>query len=117
MPSIPQTVATTNLSWRPVVRITDVEAIVLDTGKNWSDPNEAVEVHGVRFVSLIRIATDEGIVGWSDIETQPHVGRAIVEAPSGGMVGFEGLRSVLVGEDPLEHERLWQKMYRHLAYY
>jgi len=99
------------------MRITDVEAIVLDTGKNWSDPSEAVEVHGVRFVSLIRIATDEGIVGWSDIETQPHVGRAIVEAPSGGMVGFEGLRTALLGEDPLEHERLWQKMYRHLAYY
>jgi L-rhamnonate dehydratase len=99
------------------MRITDVEAIVLDTGKNWSDPSEAVEVHGVRFVSLIRIDTDEGIVGWSDIETQPHVGRAIVEAPSGGMVGFEGLRTALLGEDPLEHERLWQKMYRHLAYY
>jgi L-rhamnonate dehydratase len=97
--------------------ITDVEAIVLDTGKDYPDPAAAGEAHGVRFVSLLKISTDTGITGWSDIETQPHVGKAIVDAPSGGAVGFEGLRSALVGEDPLERERLWQKMYRYLAYY
>lgn len=97
--------------------ITDVEAIVLDTGKNYPNPAEAGEAHGVRFVSLLKISTDAGIVGWSDIETQPHVGKAIVEAPSGGTVGFESLRAALVGEDPLERERLWQKAYRYLAYY
>jgi L-alanine-DL-glutamate epimerase-like enolase superfamily enzyme len=99
------------------MKIVDVEAMVLDTGKNYSDPNEAAESHGVRFVSLIKITTDEGIVGWSDIETQPHVGRAIVEAPSGGAIGFESIKAALVGEDPLEHERLFQKMNRYLAYY
>lgn len=99
------------------MKITDVEAIVLDTGKPYTDPAEAQEAHGVRFVSLIKITTDEGIVGWSDIETQPHVAKAIVDAPSGGAVGFEGLRAALLGEDPLEHERLWQKMYRFMAYY
>ena len=97
--------------------ITDVEAIVLDTGKNYSDPSQASESHGVRFVSLLRISTDEGINGWSDIETQPHVGKAIVDAPSGGAIGFESLKAALIGENPLEHERLWQKMYRYLAYY
>jgi L-rhamnonate dehydratase len=99
------------------VIITDVEAIVLDTGKDYPDPAAAGEAHGVRFVSLLKISTDAGITGWSDIETQPHVGKAIVDAPSGGAVGFEGLRSALLGEDPLERERLWQKMYRYLAYY
>jgi L-alanine-DL-glutamate epimerase-like enolase superfamily enzyme len=99
------------------MKIVDVEAMVLDTGKNYSDPNEAAESHGVRFVSLIKITTDEGIVGWSDIETQPHVGKAIVEAPSGGAIGFESIKAALVGEDPLEHERLFQKMNRYLAYY
>ena len=97
--------------------ITDVEAFVLDTGKDYPDPAAAGEAHGVRFVSLLKISTDAGITGWSDIETQPHVGKAIVDAPSGGAVGFEGLRGALVGEDPLERERLWQKMYRYLAYY
>lgn len=74
-------------------------------------------MHGIRFLSLLKITTDEGIVGWSDIETQPHVGKVVVEAPSGGQIGFESLRAALLGENPLEHERLWQKMYRYLAYY
>ncbi len=99
------------------MKITDVEAMVLDTGRNYPDPKEAAEAHGVRFVALVKVTTDEGIVGWSDIETQPHTGKQIVEAPSGGSIGFESLRAALIGEDPLERERLWQKMYRYLAYY
>jgi len=99
------------------MKITNVEAIVLDTGKDYPDPSTAVEAHGVRFIALLKITTDEGLTGWSDIETQPHVARAIVDAPSGGQIGFEGLRSALVGEDPFERERLWQKMYRYMAYY
>src|SRR6266542_1135502 len=99
------------------MRINDVEAMVLDTGKDYSRPEEAGEAHGVRFISLVKVSTDEGICGWSDIETQPHVARQIVDVPSGGAVGFESLRRALIGEDPLEHERLWQKMYRYLAYY
>jgi len=43
----------------------------------------------VRFVSLVKVVTDEGIVGWSDVETQPHVGHAIVNAPSSDVRGFE----------------------------
>ncbi len=73
------------------MKITNVEAIVLDTGKNYPDPQEAAEAHGVRFVCLIRITTDEGIAGWSDVETQPHVGKAIVDAPPGGAAGFESV--------------------------
>ncbi len=99
------------------MKITTVDAYVLDTGQDYPDPAVAAEAHGVRFVCLLRIGTDAGIVGWSDVETQPHVGRAIVELPSGGQVGFESLRSALVGENPLERERLWQKMYRYMAYY
>lgn len=99
------------------MKITNVEAMVLDTGKDYPDSSVAAEAHGVRFLSLLKINTDEGITGWADVETQPHVGKAIVDAPSGGQIGFESLRAALVGEDPLEHERLWQKMYRYLGYY
>jgi L-alanine-DL-glutamate epimerase-like enolase superfamily enzyme len=99
------------------VKITDVEAMVLDSGKDYANPVGAAEAHGVRFVALIKVTTDAGIVGWSDVETQPHVGRAIVELPSSGQVGFESLRSALIGEDPLERERLWQKMYTFVGYF
>ena len=99
------------------MKITDVQAIVLDTGKDYSDPSEAAEAHGVRFVLLIKVTTDAGVTGYCDVETQPHTGKAIVDAPSGGAVGFESVRAALIGEDPLQRERLWQKMYRYLAYY
>ena len=99
------------------MKITDVEAMVLDTGKDYSDPSAASEAHGIRFLCLIKVTTDEGITGWSDIETQPHVGRQIINFPSSGAVGFESLRAALVGEDPLERERLWQKMARFMAYF
>jgi L-alanine-DL-glutamate epimerase-like enolase superfamily enzyme len=99
------------------MKITNVEAMVLDTGKNYPNPSEAAEAHGVRFIGLVKVTTDEGIVGWSDVETQPHVGKAIVDAPSGGQIGFESLKAALIGESPLERERLWQKMYRFVAYY
>ncbi len=99
------------------MKITGVDALVLDTGKNYADPDQAVEAHGVRFISLIRVTTDEGISGWSDVETQPHVGKAIMDAPSGGQVGFESVRAGLIGENPFERERIWQKLYRYMAYY
>jgi L-rhamnonate dehydratase len=99
------------------MQITDVEALVLDTGQDYAPADQAAEAPGVRFVSLVKVTTDAGLVGWSDVETQPHVGKSIVDAPSGGQVGFESLRQALLGEDPLERERLWQKMYRYLAYY
>lgn len=99
------------------MRITDVQAIVLDTGKDYVAPSGSDEAPGVRYVALLRIDTDEGIVGWSDIETQPHVAHAIVNVPPGGGAGFESLRAALIGENPFERERLWQKMYRCLAYF
>jgi len=100
-----------------MMKITDVEAMVLDTGKDYPDPSAASEAHGTRFIALVKVSTDEGITGWADIETQPHVGKAIVDAPSGGQIGLESLKAALIGENPLERERLWQKMYRFLAYY
>lgn len=71
------------------MKITDVEAIVLETGKDYANPADGAEAHGVRFVSLVKVVTDEGIVGWSDVANQPHVGHAIVNAPSSGVRGFE----------------------------
>jgi L-alanine-DL-glutamate epimerase-like enolase superfamily enzyme len=99
------------------MKITDVQAIVLDCGRDYAVPDGASEASGVRFVCLIRIDTDAGIVGWSDVETQPHVAHQIVNVPRGGGAGFESLQTALVGENPFERERLWQKMYRTFAYF
>lgn len=101
------------------MKIRDVELLVLEApGGAYAAPEDAEEAFGIRYLALVRITTDAGITGYADIETQPHVARAIVEAPSEGAVpGFCGLKSVLVGEDPFEVERLWHKMYMATVYY
>jgi L-rhamnonate dehydratase len=100
------------------VKITDVEILVLEAPGAYQSPKGAEEAYGIKYLAVVRVKTDAGITGYSDIETQPHVARAIVDAPSEGAVpGFLGLKSVLIGEDPFEVERLWHKMYMASVYY
>ena len=100
------------------MKITDVEVLVLETPGVYEAPDTSEEAYGIKYLGIVRVKTDAGITGYADLETQPHVARAIVNAPSEGAVpGFQGLRSVLLGEDPFEVERLWHKMYMASCYY
>ena len=99
------------------MKITNVEVIILEGTEAYHAPEGAEEAPGVRHVCLIKVSTDAGLVGWSDVETQPHVAKAVVEAPASGSGMFEGLRELAVGEDPFEVERLWDKLYRGSIYY
>lgn len=100
------------------MKITDVTLMVLESPDDYSAPATGEEAHGIKYLGIVRVQTDNGIVGYADLETQPHVARAIVDAPSGGAVaGFHGLRDILIGEDPLDVERLWHKMYMGSVYY
>lgn len=99
------------------MKITDVEAIVLESPYENLPPAGAAEAHGVKYCLLIKVSTDEGITGWSDVETAPHVGAAVVSAPASGAGVFEGLRALVIGEDPFDVERLWDKVYRGTIYY
>lgn len=65
---------------------------------------------------LVRIRTDNGIEGVGEADSSPEVVKAIVDAPFSHNIAC-GLREVLVGENALEHERLWQKMYRRTMYF
>ena len=93
------------------MKITDVEAIVL---------RQAVVDDGIADGSqddlVIRISTDEGITGIGEVDSSPELVQALVQAPSSHAVAVS-LRDVLIGEDPLDVERLWQKMYRGLIYF
>jgi L-alanine-DL-glutamate epimerase-like enolase superfamily enzyme len=99
------------------MKITNVEVIILEGSEAYHAPEGAEEAPGVLHVCLIKVSTDAGLVGWSDVETQPHVAKAVVEAPASGSGMFEGLRELAVGEDPFEVERLWDKLYRGSIYY
>ncbi len=100
------------------MKITNVSVIVLESPGAYEATAGGEEAYGIKHLGIVKVETDAGITGYSDLETQPHVARAIVDAPSEGAVpGFQGLRSVLLGEDPLEVERLWHKMYMASVYY
>ena len=93
------------------MRITDVEPIILrrdrvDTGR----------ADGTQDAFLVRVHTDEGIVGLGEADTSPYVARTIVEMPSSHSIA-RGLRELLVGEDPLETDRLWQLMFHGSDHY
>lgn len=60
--------------------------------------------------ALIRVETDEGIVGIGEVDATPHVVRAFLEAPSGHSFAM-GMRDLLLGEDPREVRALWHKVY------
>jgi L-alanine-DL-glutamate epimerase-like enolase superfamily enzyme len=99
------------------MKITNLEAFILESPYANQPPEGSEEAHGVKHCLLLKVSTDEGITGWSDVETAPHVGAAVVNAPASGAGVFEGLKSLVLGEDPFEVERLWDKIYRGTIYY
>jgi len=66
-------------------------------------------------VVLVRVRADNGLEGVGEADASPEVVKAVVDAPFSHNVAC-GLREILVGENPLETERLWQKMYRRTQY-
>jgi L-alanine-DL-glutamate epimerase-like enolase superfamily enzyme len=66
---------------------------------------------------VIRVATDEGLTGWADVETLAPAAVAVIAGQGMAILGFKTLGEMLVGENPLEVERLWDRMYIGSAYY
>ena len=67
-------------------------------------------------VVLVRVVTNDGLEGVGEADASPEVVKAIVDAPFSHNIAC-GLREILLGENPLETERLWQKMYRRTQYF
>lgn len=91
------------------MKITDVEVICLrippvDAPCEWGDDAFIVRVH-----------TDEGLVGIGESDTSPIAARGMIEAPESHESSC-GLKRLLVGENPLEIQRLWDKMYARSNY-
>lgn len=86
------------------MRITAVEPIHLRV------PVVAELPDGTLDVLVVLIHTDAGITGIGEVTSQSYVCKACFDAPRSA-ARRHGLTSILVGEDPLDVERLWQKMY------
>jgi L-alanine-DL-glutamate epimerase-like enolase superfamily enzyme len=92
------------------MKITDVAALYLRL------PDIKARTDSSQDALLVKITTDAGIVGWGEVDGCPAVTKAIIEAPTSHTL-VTGLRALLLGEDPLEQARLWQKMYQGTLYY
>jgi len=52
----------------------------------------------------------EGLVGIGETDTNPWAVKALIEAPGTHCMGL-GLKEMLIGQDPLQVEALWEKLY------
>jgi L-alanine-DL-glutamate epimerase-like enolase superfamily enzyme len=65
---------------------------------------------GTLDVLVVLIHTDAGLTGIGEVTSQSYVCKACFEAPRSA-ARRHGLTSILLGEDPTDVERLWEKMY------
>jgi L-alanine-DL-glutamate epimerase-like enolase superfamily enzyme len=93
------------------VKITEVEPLVLrlpDVDTSRAD--------GTQDAFLVRIHTDEGIVGIGEADSSPYLVRTAIEMPSSHAVA-RGLAELLLGQDPLQIGKLWASLCRGSSYY
>lgn len=86
------------------MKITDVEVIclrvpALNESCEWGE--DAI---------IVRVHTDSGLVGLGESDTSPLVAKAMIDAPESNLYS-SGLKRIIIGENPLEIQKLWDKMY------
>lgn len=87
------------------MKITAIDThVLLDPGYNVGSTSSAQDDF------VVEIHTDEGISGIGECDLNPWIAQACVLAPGTHTMG-QGLREMLLGEDPLRVEELWEKLY------
>lgn len=100
------------------MRITDVEPVLLKGDQQYRSTASGDEATDMgEWQLLIKVTTDEGLTGWSDVETLGPAAAAIIAGQGLSVMGFRTLRDLLIGQDPLQVEMLWDLMYMGVAYY
>jgi L-alanine-DL-glutamate epimerase-like enolase superfamily enzyme len=92
------------------MKITDVKAIILKLPEIYSAAD------GTQDDLIIVVETDEGITGYGEVDTAPYVGKAVVDAYMSHGTCY-GLREIVVGADPFDHEQIWNDMWSKTYYY
>jgi L-alanine-DL-glutamate epimerase-like enolase superfamily enzyme len=91
------------------MKITNVEALYLRQSqvRNQCDSGQDALV--------VRVTTDAGIVGIGEVDSSPLAAKFCIEGPFSHTL-TSGLRGLLLGEDPLQTEYLWHRMYNSNIY-
>jgi L-rhamnonate dehydratase len=91
------------------MKITDVEALYLRL------PQVKEQCDSGQDALIVKVTTDAGITGIGEVDSSPLAVKGVIEGPFSHTTAC-GLRELLIGEDPLETEYLWHKMYRRNIY-
>jgi L-rhamnonate dehydratase len=91
------------------MKISDIEAIYvrMPTVKEQCDSGQDA--------LIVKVHTDEGITGIGEVDSAPIAAQGMILGPYSHTIS-SGLRHLLIGEDPFQTERLWEKMYRSNIY-
>ena len=93
------------------MKISKVEPIILRSG-----PADTSRADGTQDAFLVRVHTDDGLVGIGEADTSPYVAHVITDMPASHAVA-RGLSELLLGEDPLQIRRLWDVMFAGTYHY
>ena len=93
------------------MKITEVEPIVLRLPSV-----DVTRADGTQDALIVRIHTDEGLVGLGEADSSPYLVRTAIEMPSSHLIA-RGIAELLVDQDPLQIDRLGQLMYDGTSYY
>lgn len=63
---------------------------------------------------VVEVGTDEGIVGIGEVDANPWVIKAHIEAPGSHIMSL-GLTDLLVGQDPTQPRSIWDRLYTFTA--
>lgn len=86
------------------IKITDIEVICLRV------PGLDEECEWGEDAVIVKVYTDAGIVGIGESDSSPLVIKSLIETPNSNLYCY-GLKELLIGENPLEIQKLWDKMY------
>lgn len=87
------------------MKITDVECIPLVIPDFDSEACSSAQDNLV-----VKIHTDEGLVGIGETDANPWAVKGMIEAPGTHCMGL-GLKEMLIGADPVDVESLWHRLY------
>lgn len=87
------------------MRITGVECHVLVQGAY-----DASATSSAQDDLVVEIHTDEGITGIGETDINPWIGQACITAPGTHTMG-QGLTELLLGQDPLAIDAIWDRLY------
>lgn len=90
--------------------ITAVDAIVLR-----QDTVDASKADGGQDNLLVRVHTDDGIVGVGEVDSSPEICKAVIDAPASHSIN-NGLRNLLVGHRVENLQDTWEHLFRGSIY-